>query len=210
MANIFLGVVPVATGSIPGTVPTHPERLTDGSVGPDVTSVPLQVVLGPDTFHGYWTMDLGALGNVRQVQLDRFSGGGASLESSTDGVSWDTVISVADFDASMPSGIVSASANNLNRRFWRLHYAEFEPGLGSIGGTDIYELSVLDGELATPPVPASYTGRPSHVSIDKSLRLVADTAEVTFPNEALPYGWGPTTPYETNTRIRIYQWYGDD
>lgn len=50
---------------------------------------------------------------------------------------------------------------------------------------------------------------PTSVSIDKSLRLVADQADVQFANEDLPLGWGPDSAIETNQRIRIYQWFGE-
>lgn len=53
--------------------------------------------------------------------------------------------------------------------------------------------------------------RPRRVSIDKSLRLVADTAEVEFENEELDLGWGEDNgEVKTNQRVAIDQWYGDE
>lgn len=49
----------------------------------------------------------------------------------------------------------------------------------------------------------------SRISIDKSLRMTADQATVTMANEALPLGWGASSLFPTNSRIRIFQWYGD-
>lgn len=46
------------------------------------------------------------------------------------------------------------------------------------------------------------------ISIDKSLRMPADGAEVESPNEGLPLGWGTDSVLLTNARCRIYQWYG--
>jgi hypothetical protein len=51
--------------------------------------------------------------------------------------------------------------------------------------------------------------QPKRISKDKSLRMTADSAEVEFANEDLPLGWGPTSIFPTNCRIRIYEWYGD-
>jgi len=69
----------------------------------------------------------------------------------------------------------------------------------------------------TPLVAFSTSGMWTHqttsyqaksISIDKSLRMVADQAAVSFANEDLPLGWGPESIFPTNSRIRIYQWYG--
>ena len=57
---------------------------------------------------------------------------------------------------------------------------------------------------------ASGTTAPKRISIDKSLRMTADQATVEFANEDLPLGWGPDSVFVTNSRCRIYQWYGDD
>lgn len=57
------------------------------------------------------------------------------------------------------------------------------------------------GLVELPPV--------KRISIDKSLRLTADQAEVEFTNEALALGWGPSSVFRTNQRIAIDQWYGD-
>jgi len=54
----------------------------------------------------------------------------------------------------------------------------------------------------------SSLGTPSRVSIDKSLRMASDQAVVEFVNEDQLLGWGPSSPWVTNARIRIYQWYG--
>ena len=57
-------------------------------------------------------------------------------------------------------------------------------------------------------VPVAISGEIT-VSIDKSLRMTADEATVEIENEDLRYGWGSRQLIPTNTRIRIYQWYGD-
>ena len=47
------------------------------------------------------------------------------------------------------------------------------------------------------------------IGIDKSLHYDADQAEIDVANEDLDLGWGASsTP--TNSRLRIYQWYGDE
>jgi hypothetical protein len=62
--------------------------------------------------------------------------------------------------------------------------------------------------LIAPPVYAPF-GRARRISIDKSLRMVADQASVELANEDLPLGWGSGSVFPTNSRCRIYQWYGD-
>ena len=47
------------------------------------------------------------------------------------------------------------------------------------------------------------------ISIDKSLRMTADQASLEFDNAELALGWGPTSVFETNSRVRVYQWFGD-
>lgn len=51
---------------------------------------------------------------------------------------------------------------------------------------------------------------PMHIAIDKSMRMPADEATVDLVNEGLPLGWGTTSVAKTNSRIRIWQWYGDE
>lgn len=63
----------------------------------------------------------------------------------------------------------------------------------------------VDGEIIEQVI-----GRPTRVSIDKSLRLQADSAEVEFANESLFYGFGPSDVDLTNQRAAIEQWYGDE
>lgn len=60
---------------------------------------------------------------------------------------------------------------------------------------------------------------PKSISIDKSLRLASDSAEVEFANEDFALGWAPRgtaaiagdpTTLRTNQRVAIEQWYGDE
>ncbi len=57
--------------------------------------------------------------------------------------------------------------------------------------------------------------RPSRISIDKSLRLIADQAEADIPNEPAvagalpPLGFGPSSVVKSGQRFRVYQWFGD-
>ncbi len=50
--------------------------------------------------------------------------------------------------------------------------------------------------------------RCQRISLDKSLRMQADQFEIVLDNEDLRFGWGPTSVFHTNQRVRIYQWYG--
>ncbi len=112
------------------------------------------------------------------------------------------------------------------------HLQFIPPGDDHLGGSDLYyrvatgleaditvehngahqrtiSLMVVEYPIqsTTALEPTAVSGL-ENVSIDKSLRLVADQAEVTFSNESLPLGWGPTSIFETNRRCRIFQWYG--
>ncbi len=64
-------------------------------------------------------------------------------------------------------------------------------------------------EAAQPPI-VTVSIQPESIGIDKSLRMTADQAEVKFANESLPLGWGPSSLFVTNSRCRIFQWYGDE
>jgi len=69
-----------------------------------------------------------------------------------------------------------------------------------------------DAEEGSPEqiVETATSYQVKRVSIDKSLRLAVDSAEVEIPNELLALGWATTSVFQTNMRCRIFQWYGDD
>lgn len=56
---------------------------------------------------------------------------------------------------------------------------------------------------------ASVSYRCRRMAIDKSLRLQSDQMEVEFANEDGALGWGTTSVFPTNSRIRAFQWFGD-
>jgi hypothetical protein len=71
-------------------------------------------------------------------------------------------------------------------------------------------VAVILSGVTVPGLPDTNVQPPaSRISIDKSLRMVADQAVVEFPNEDLALGWGPSSVFRTNQRMRIFQWYGD-
>jgi hypothetical protein len=51
--------------------------------------------------------------------------------------------------------------------------------------------------------------RCKRISRDRSLRTQTDNFEIELENENLSLGWGVTSVFRTNQRVRIYQWYGD-
>jgi hypothetical protein len=157
MSNIFLGVPVVASGTNAGLTPANPSRINDGSNSAN-SIIPNQVVGGPAQYDGYWTMDLGSPGTVLSVQQYSAGTGGpssaVSLESSLDGVTWNTVVSGAAFQAAAVGDFstVNPVSNNTSRRYWRLHFSYFAPGLGFMSGAQITELTVLSGSM--DPLPA--------------------------------------------------------
>jgi hypothetical protein len=50
--------------------------------------------------------------------------------------------------------------------------------------------------------------RCKRISRDRSLRTQADQFEIELENEDLALGWGVTSIFHTNQRVRIWQWYG--
>jgi hypothetical protein len=50
--------------------------------------------------------------------------------------------------------------------------------------------------------------RCKRISLDRSLRLQADQFEIELENEDLSLGWGVTSVFATNDRVRVHQWYG--
>jgi hypothetical protein len=90
-----------------------------------------------------------------------------------------------------------------------MHYLVLEsPGhFADIGlGITLTAVDVVD----PGNTPATSEYQPKRISVDKSLRMTADQATVEFANEDLPLGWGPSSLFPTNSRMRIYQWFGDD
>lgn len=50
---------------------------------------------------------------------------------------------------------------------------------------------------------------PIRIAINRNLRMGPDQADVSFVNEDLALGFGPTSIFRSNSRIRTYQWFGD-
>jgi hypothetical protein len=72
---------------------------------------------------------------------------------------------------------------------------------------DIYEIKGFTPRPRAGIVSTSY--RPKRINLNRNLRMGPDQASIDLINEALPYGWGPTSIFPTNSRIRCYQWFGD-
>jgi PKD repeat protein len=138
--DVFAGVLPVAGGDIP---PRNVANLTDTS------TVSLSVidagVLGGGTWHGHWTLDLGAA-----VDVDAISVGGdgdpVSLESSSDGILWTEVLAAFPADNTTRS----LTANNHNRRYWRLVYTVTLGGLAFFAGAEIAYLRATVSAFSPP------------------------------------------------------------
>jgi hypothetical protein len=72
---------------------------------------------------------------------------------------------------------------------------------------DIYK--ILGFTPATDGSAFATTYRPKSINLNRNLRMGPDQASVALVNEELPLGWGPTSIFPTNSRIRCYQWFGD-
>jgi hypothetical protein len=76
----------------------------------------------------------------------------------------------------------------------------------SMGYTAIFELAVEP----TPEISIDTVRLPTmRINLNHNLRMGPDQAEVELANEALTLGFGPTSLILTNTRCRVYQWFGD-
>jgi hypothetical protein len=125
----------------------------------------------------------------------------------TSGGPWTTVLEDADpvttAGASYPGDfdwtyVLDAAATY---RYWRLTSTD----VGA--NNDIYELKGFTPDTEGGIVSTSY--RPKRINLNRNLRMGPDQASIDLINEALPYGWGPTSIFPTNSRIRCYQWFGD-
>jgi hypothetical protein len=63
---------------------------------------------------------------------------------------------------------------------------------------------------ATTGAVRTASRQPKRIDIDQSLNMGAGQMTAEFANEGLPLGWASTSVFPTNSRIRAYQWYGDD
>lgn len=86
-------------------------------------------------------------------------------------------------------------------RYWRVTSTDVH------SNNDIYEIVAMTPESDGEIVATTY--RPKRINLNRNLRMGPDQASIDLVNEGLPYGWGPTSIFPTNSRIRCYQWFGD-
>jgi hypothetical protein len=55
----------------------------------------------------------------------------------------------------------------------------------------------------------THSYRPTRINLNRNLRMGPDQGEIELANEELALGWGPTSIFPTNSRCRVYQWFGD-
>jgi hypothetical protein len=125
----------------------------------------------------------------------------------TSGGPWTTVLEDADpvttAGASYPGDfdwtyVLDAAATY---RYWRLTSTD----VGA--NNDIYELKGFTPDTEGGIVSTSY--RPKRINLNRNLRMGPDQASIELINETLPLGWGPTSIFPTNSRMPVYQWFGD-
>lgn len=69
----------------------------------------------------------------------------------------------------------------------------------------------VEYRLFTDVVPVGYaeTYAPRRANLNRNLRMGPDQLTVELANEDIALGFGPTSIFPTNSRCRLYQWYGD-
>jgi hypothetical protein len=84
-----------------------------------------------------------------------------------------------------------------------------KPGyLGTIGPSFI-RIRVRQWGTGEAAGVTTHAYQPTRLDIEQSLAISAGQLSAAFANEDLPLGWGPSSVFPTNSRIRVYQWYGD-
>lgn len=231
--NVALGKTVTMTPLAPGgeTCPTAAspsDAATNGNVS-DYTRVDSHVG-GHGAIHGAdWSLDLGIRYEVDFIRLKLIVGVGGgnvlpdptvspsatnewrgNLQCSDDGVTWTDVSVSYSTTGTLDSlwGVWTLDAP-ATHRYWQVQARwTAPPGLQFIVycGFGEWEINGLAFETTVTTIDLP---PPTSIGIDKSLRRAADAAEVEIPNEGLALGWATTSEIITNSRARIFQWYGD-
>jgi hypothetical protein len=201
----FTGLFDYGTGGVWFDGNLHTWTTVFGNGDPSVFGFSEPVNLG--SFQIYWHYG-GAFLHDGSAGPASGAAGPFRLEGGpTNGGPWTTVLEDADpvttAGASYPGDfdwtyVLDAAATY---RYWRLTSTD----VGA--NNDIYELKGFTPDTEGGIVSTSY--RPKRINLNRNLRMGPDQASIDLINEALPYGWGPTSIFPTNSRIRCYQWFGD-
>jgi hypothetical protein len=68
--------------------------------------------------------------------------------------------------------------------------------------------TITDVGAVGAPGYVTNTYHPKRINLNRNLRMGPDQADVELANEDLNQGFGPTSIFPTNSRCRVYQWFG--
>lgn len=209
-----------------GRPPASPTNGNDGN-GSTYTTVSATIV-GSGTYLSEWITDLGAAFAVSQMvithtgpytypNLDPSDTGAGTWSDWRGRIAWsDDGSTWTDFTPDVTETYDGMNTHTydfaeLTHRYWKLSAKRQFSGLNFTGYLQ-FDTWAIQG-ASTDVIPPSYSTASYQcktVSLNKSLRMTADQAEVELANEGLPLGWGPTNAIKTNQRARIYHWFGDE
>jgi hypothetical protein len=200
--------VTLFSGTWGDIVPTDPTNVNDGNDLTYSRYPGMGGLLGSGSVLRRWTIDLGSMHvieNLRAVENFEHTAYWDGTEWIDFSTSWVLQSNIAPGIDSYTMTFTPIQASKI-RVGSRIPNPTGTLGYWGVGDARLYELGIM----GYPLTYAAISIKPKRMSIDKSLRMIADQASFEFVNEDLPLGWGANGDFLTNARVTAYQWYGDE